>query len=301
VRRATETFGLHDRPELSLDAGYNHGAASGPYGSRDWRVDTWLYSQPISRSWRAFAHHYATSASFDGSWTSWVRTGVGAEWRSGSWRASAEVNTGEDERPGILTTLRWQPDDQWRITAAADSLTNDVPLKAVRAGILARRAGVGVDWAAHESRSLSLTSSCSDFTDDNRRCSLGATWAERWLSGPAWTLGTSLGADASHSTLGYLAEYFNPPADHSAWVAGYAEQLVWREFDRSFRHRLTLTAGTYWQSDFGSGGIEAAEYQHAWEVDRNLSLTYGAGRVLRPYDGVRESRTFTTLALVWRF
>ena len=140
-----------------------------------------------------------------------------------------------------------------------------------------------------------------DFTDGNRRRSVGASWVERWVSGPRWTFESTVGADASENSLGYSVAYFNPPHDHSVWVDGALEHLTWRDYDHSFRQRLTLSLGTYWQSGFGSGKNEAIEYQHRWELDRNLWLRYAVGRRLRPYDGVQESRNFGTLTVRWQF
>jgi uncharacterized protein involved in copper resistance len=63
---------------------------------------------------------------------------------------------------------------------------------------------------------------------------------------------------------------------------------------RAHRHRILRAAAS-------SNAIEAIEYTHRWELDRNLSLRYGIGRSLRPYDGVSEGRTFGTLVMLWRF
>ncbi len=93
----------------------------------------------------------------------------------------------------------------------------------------------------------------------------------------------------------------SPVNDRSLWLTGAVEQLVWRDYDRAFRQRLALTVGSYWQEGFGSGGIQAIEYVHRWELDRDLSLRYGIGRSLRPYDGEREARNFASLVLLWRF
>ena len=174
-------------------------------------------------------------------------------------------------------------------------------MQAVRAGITAQRAGLGVEWRESESRRLSLGSGYTDFSDGNNRNSVNAAWFERWLSGPRWSFETTLGVDATHNSLGYSAAYFNPPNDRSLWLTGAAEQLVWRDYDRSFRHRLALTAGSFWQKDYGSDGVQAIEYTHRWELDRNLSLRYGVGRSLRPYDGNREARNMATMVLLWRF
>ena len=301
VRRANETFELQRRPELYVDAGFGRGAASGPYGSSDWRVDNFLYSAPLAQNWRAFAHNYTASGDFDGQQTRWVRTGAGAEFRQGDWRATAEVNGGEGEQAGFLGTLRWQANDFWQVSAAVDSLTNDVPMQAVRAGVTAKRASLGVDWRASESRKVGLGTVFTDFSDGNQRRSLGATWFERWVSGPQWTLESTLGFDTSKNSEGYSAAYFNPPKDRSYWLTGAVEQLTWRDYDYSFRQRLALTVGNYWQVSYGNDSIEAIEYQQRWEIGRDLSLRYGVGRALRPYDGEREARNFATMTVLWRF
>jgi len=55
------------------------------------------------------------------------------------------------------------------------------------------------------------------------------------------------------------------------------------------------------ENNLEPGNITGIEYTHRWELGRNLSLRYGIGRSLRPYDGVREIRNFGSLSLLWRF
>jgi biofilm PGA synthesis protein PgaA len=112
---------------------------------------------------------------------------------------------------------------------------------------------------------------------------------------------TTLGGDASHNTRGTGVSYFNPKNDRSLWLAAAVENLVWRNYERSFRQRLALTGGHYWQQNFPSGSIEAIEYGHRWELERDLSVRYGIGRSFRPYDGTREARSFANLSVLWRF
>ena len=197
--------------------------------------------------------------------------------------------------------MRWQPDDHWTFYGAAESVTNQIPLRAVADGVYASRASFGADWRLHESRKFALAVANSDFSDDNQRNSVNGSWFERWYSGPQWMFETTLGADASRNSLETSVNYFNPSRDHSLWLTAAVENLTWRNYDRSFRQRLALTGGRYWQADYPAGAIEAIEYGHRWEVDRDLSLRYAIGRSLRPYDGEREGRTFGTLTLLWRF
>jgi poly-beta-1,6 N-acetyl-D-glucosamine export porin PgaA len=306
VQRAVQNFELQERPEFYTESGYGSGENSSPLGSADWHIDTWLYSspmpsQPTYSNWRVFVHHYNGDAEFNDAMSRWQRTGAGVQWRAGNWQASGEVNDGQDFRPGLLSTVRWQPNDHWKLNAEAELLSNEVPMQAVRAKITVNRFALGVDWAAHEARSIGLALGENDFTDGNVRKTLALTWFERWYSSSNWLLETRLGGDMTNNSLGYLAAYFNPPTDHSVWGSLTAEDLFWRDYEFSFRQRLVLSLGSYWQEGFGADHIEAIEYEHRWELGRSASLRYGIGYSRRPYDGDRESRTFGTASLLWRF
>lgn len=304
VKRANLTFDLHNRYELSVEAGFGKGDGGASYfGNSDWRVDTFLYSRPLADNWRIFFHNYTTAADFDGSKTDWIRNAFGVEWRWLNWRLSGEVNGGSNESAGLTGTARWKPDDYWTVSASAESRTNDIPLRAVRDGVYASQTSVSVDWRAHESRKLSVGTAFYDFSDGNQRSAINAAWQERWHSSPRWMFETTLGADASHNTLDSGFSYFNPENDHSVWLTPAIEHLGWRNYEYSFRHRLALTMGRYWQmeNDLEPGNISAIEYTQRCELDRDLSLRWGIGRSLRPYDGVREARNFGSLSVLWRF
>lgn len=301
VRRARRSVELYDSHELYVEAGYGQGQDVNYFGSRDWSIDSFLYSRPIADNWRVFAHNYSAGADFDGNKQTWIRTGAGAEWRHLGWRVTGEVNGGSGVKAGATGTVRWKPDDHWTFYGAAESVTNQIPMRAVADGVHANRLSVGADWRQHESRKLALGGYSSDFSDGNLRTGVNASWFERWASGPRWMFETTLGADASRNSLDTSVNYFNPKSDRSLWLTAAVENLTWRSYDHSFRQRLALTGGRYWQEFYGSGAIEAIEYTHRWEVDRDLSLRYGIGRLLRPYDGEREGRTFGNLVLLWRF
>ena len=51
------------------------------FGSRDWSIDSFLYSRPIADNWRVFAHNFSASADFEGDNQTWIRSGAGIEWR----------------------------------------------------------------------------------------------------------------------------------------------------------------------------------------------------------------------------
>ena len=213
-------------------------------------------------------------------------------------RAALDCATVLDAENGAV---RWKPDDHWTVYGATESVTNQIPLRAVADGIHANRVGAGAEWRQHESRKLGVGVYASDFSDGNLRTGANAACFERWASGPHWTIETTPGVDASHNSLDTSVNCFNPKSDRSLWLGAAVENLTWRSHDHSFRQRLALTGGSNWQEFYGSGAVEAIEYTHRWELDRDLSLRYGIGRLLRPYDGEREGRTFGNLVLLWRF
>ena len=52
---------------------------------------------------------------------------------------------------------------------------------------------------------------------------------------------------------------------------------------------------------FGSGKVAGARYEQEWTADDRLTLRYGLGRNLHPYDGVQTARNYGYLSLNWRF
>ena len=247
VRRARRSYELYDSYELYVEAGYGEGGDINFFGSRDWSIDSFLYSRPISDTWRVFAHNYSASADFYGDNQTWIRSGAGAEWRHLGWRLTGEVNGGSGVKAGATGTVRWKPDDHWTFYGAAESVTNQIPLRAVADGIYASRVSLGTDWQQNESRKLALGVFSSDFSDGNLRTGINASWFERWASGPKWMFETTLGADASRNSLDTSVNYFNPKNDRSLWLTAAVENLTWRSYDHSFRQRLALTGGSYWQ------------------------------------------------------
>ena len=300
VKRAAETWAVHQSPELYVDAGYARSTTGSPTGARDWRVDTWLYSAPLAQRWRAFAHTYNARATIDGTGIGWNRMGAGAEYRARDLRLTAEANAGSNAPAGLALSGRWQPDDHWRVSAQGQSVTNNIPLRAWLQGIRANELGTEAQYAVNESRRFSGSVGRLGFSDGNTRHIASANWNERWITGPRFKLETTLGLWNSRNSRDG-APYFNPARDTSATLEVAGEWTTWRSYENNFKQRLSVGAGRYWQQGYAAGPIWSVRYDHAWELDRRLALRYGIGRLLQPYDGVGTGRTFFSLTLDWRF
>jgi biofilm PGA synthesis protein PgaA len=300
VMRAGRLWEVHNMNELSAEVGYGR-SSGGPTGNRDFELDATLYSRPLSYNYRAFAHLYSAQGQFDTGTGRYDRAGVGLQYRSARYVASAELaHDINRERPAVSGALAYTPDDFWTFAATAESDTMDTPLQARLAGVTAWRIGASATWRANESRRASLAYGHLRFSDGNERDGVAARWTERVIAGPVYKLEVT-GSLAASRNSNTTAVYFNPTRDTEAGVELANEWLQWRRYERAFRHRVIVSAGTYHQDGFGSGPVYGARYEQEWSADDRLVLRYGIGRSLHPYDGVRTGRSYLYAAVNWRF
>jgi biofilm PGA synthesis protein PgaA len=301
VRRAARLWEVHNLHELIVDGTVGR-SSGGPAGTRDYALDTRLYSRPLAYDYRLFAHAYNAEARFAEGTGRRHRIGGGVEYRSPHINAEGELSQGLDggRKTGAAGAFAFTPDDHWTFRLAGETSSNATPLQANLAGIDAKRGEGEITWRAHESRSGSVSYALMDFTDGNRRDIVQARWTERLIVGPVYKLEVSGGLYTSRNTRAG-APYFNPSRDFSPTIEVANEWLQWRRYTRAFRHRLVVTLGSYKQEGFGTGRVAAARYEQEWAANDRLVLRYGVGRALHPYDGVKTARNFGYFYLNWKF
>jgi biofilm PGA synthesis protein PgaA len=301
VLRSARLWEIHNMRELSVTAGYGRSGGAGPTGTRDFTVESFLYSSPINYNYRVFAHVYSAEARFAAGVGRRNRTGVGVEYRNPLIIATGEVahDWNGDDLSGSVS-LGFTPNDYWTLRGTFDTSTVDTPLQARLAGVSARHATAEAIWRAHESRSAAVALGYYDFSDGNERYSLSGRWTERVISGPVYKLEVTAGLFTSRNSAA-AAPYFNPSRDFAPSVQFENEWLSWRRYSYAFRQRLIGTVGQYWQENFGTGFMGELRYEHEWLADDRFALLYGIGRSLHPYDGAQTGRNFGYSALNWRF
>jgi biofilm PGA synthesis protein PgaA len=303
VQRVGRLWDIHQMRELRVEAGTGTSSGSaGPLGGHEHQIESWLYSAPYKYDWRGFLHQYDASATFDGGKGVRRRIGAGAEYRVRDWRASAEVSAGYNDSSDVGLTLAgdWWLNDYWNFEAEGETTTNDIPLRGRVDGVRGKSLKLGATYRVSESRRFGIGVQGIDFSDGNERETLSASAFQRFVSGPVFKLDGLLNLSTSHNSLDNAA-YFNPKSDFGADVTVIGEQRLWRRYDRSFVHRLYLSAGIYQQENFGTGPTRGIRYEHEWSFDDRLSLLYGAQRTLHPYDGQGEYANYYNLVLDWKF
>lgn len=303
VARAARAVALHDRPELIVEGNLGRSSDnSSPSGTRDDMVDAYLYSVPIRERYRLYAHGHYAQADLAGGYAHYNRAGGGLEYRAPDLRLKGELHGGisNDGGLGIAAGARWWITDVWNLSASADTRTADIPLQARLARIDARKLHVEIEARVHESRTFAAALGGLNFSDDNERRYAQLSWQEGWITRPSWWINSRVDVYASRNTRDD-APYFNPSSDWSAALSLTGAWRTYRWYEREFVQELTLSAGNYWQENFGSGPLWGIEYAHRWQLNDAFYLRYALGRSLHPYDGEQSGRNYLTLDMDWRF
>lgn len=302
TRDLQHAWDLHNLRELRLEVARTKSSGT-QEGSKDLGFDGWLYGAPLAYRYRPFLHHHFEQSEFPEGDATYRRLGAGVEYRARDVLLSAELDrdAGDTVNTGVAIRGRWSPSDTWSFSAGADSQSDDIPLRGRLAeDIDGWSADLGADWRANELRSVHAGVQTVDFSDDNRRLAASLRGAQRLLTRPHYRMEGQLGVYASHNTR-EAAPYFNPTSDLATEATLDNEWLLYRHYENSFRHRLTLSAGNYHQEDFGSDTIWSARYEQRWVPHEQFELGYGLMRARRVYDGVPELQTTLFLNLDWRF
>lgn len=303
AQRLQRQFHAYQQPVLTMSSDLGQSSTGGGNnGNQSWLIDEMLHSGTFNHNWRVFEHSFNAEAIFGNTAGTRHRIGIGSDYRSPTWQISGELNQDLDglDNVGAILSMSWSPSDQWRLETGIESNSNDIPLKASAADITKQAINLGMSYSHQEFLSLSTNLGYSWFSDSNHRIEAGENWRERWWSGSTYRLDTRLGVFASSNTLDG-AVYFNPRNDVSIDAQMINEWTLWRNYLYSFKNRLVLGVGQYWQQDYGAKAMDTVRYEHEWNFDPFRALSYGIAYERHPYDGVIDTRISVSLNLTWHF
>lgn len=272
-----------------------------PLGTRDARHALRVSSPLYDDRWRLTAHAADAYADFQGERVRHQRAGLGVSYAQDRLQWGAEVSLpfdDYDDGVSIGSFGRWRFNDVLQATAAIWRHDPEASLQARRAGITADSAQVGLDYTPSESTTVAAGLQQLRYDDGNRREALSLRFDQRLISQPHFLLNGFGGAYTSRGSRDD-APYFNPARDQSLEVGLRADQIVWRRYDRHFRHRLAVSATHYEQQGFGSQWYPTARYEHEWQLTAGRQLSYGINFSRPVYDGVREERLGFDLRVYW--
>ncbi|MEO7031009.1 MAG: poly-beta-1,6 N-acetyl-D-glucosamine export porin PgaA, partial [Herbaspirillum sp.] len=308
VKKLARDLDIYSRPYLKIETSVGRGAANAGAESV---TDVSLYSAPLSKtlgdSYRVFTQFLRSNGQIgpeDGAGDigkARMRLGVGLDYRSQDFRAEIQVNKATEvaASQGFALAMSYVFSDEWQAMMTFDSNVNDLPAAAYSQGTKGRMLEASLIRSISESSKFGAGLSRLQFSDGNTRDMVRAWWMQRWVSGPVFKLASTLNLESSANSQEGRA-YFAPERDREASIAVVGEWVSWQRRQRSFKQRLALTYGGYWQKYYGSHMVNDIHYEHEWNIDDVFSLNYGVGRSGHPYDGKSETRNYGYLNLNWR-
>ncbi len=310
VQRLNRLRNVHDMAELRVEAytgksfgGGNNGDAGAVSGSRDWGIESRLYTPPIDEDWRLFAGAGYARADFEEGTGQHRWQSVGVERRTRDMTVEAEISNhsyGDGSKQGAAVSIARDINDHWQYGGSLGYLLSTTPLRALNAGITANGGSGFVRWRANESREWRLSLSPSHFSDGNDRFEALLTGRQGVYSSPKVQVDLGLEVAASRNSKEDTV-YFNPKSDLSVMPTVTVNHQLYHRYETLWTQQFQLGAGTYSQKDYSTGGMGLIGYgqRFFWndvlEVGANLSL------ISRPYDGDRERDLRLLVDLTYRF
>jgi biofilm PGA synthesis protein PgaA len=303
VRRLSRAWQVHNMAEWRVTANRGGSTGSPLVGSRDWSIDTVLYSPPIDGNWRAFAGTGVSEGAFEegNGHYGWARAGV--EWRSRDVTAQAEVSGnrfGFGTRTGAALSAAVDLDDHWQIGAGAELLSRDTPLRALNQDIVSNSVNVSVRWRGDERREWTLAVRPSFFSDGNNRLEAVLSGRQRLHATPTVQVDALLDLSASRNTAD-AAPYFNPKADLTVLPALRVTHALYQRYETRWEQQFLAGAGAYSQQHHGTGAIVTVGYGQRYRYNDVLDIGFMATGTSRPYDGQREREFNVMIDMTYRF
>ena len=309
VQRLSRLRDVHDMAELRVEAyaGKSYGGGNNDVGavagSRDWGIESVLYSPPIDEDWRVFAGvGYATADFSEGTGQHRFQR-VGVERRTRDMTLEAEVSNhsyGFGSKQGAALSMTRDINDNWQYGASLGYLLATTPLRALNADITANGGSGFIRWRANESREWKLSLSPSHFSDGNDRVEALLTGREGLYSSPHVQVDLGLEVGASRNSKQDTV-YFNPRSDFSVLPTVSVNHVLYHRYETQWSQQFQVGVGTYSQRDYSTGGVgligygQRIRWHDVLEVGANLSL------ISRPYDGNRERDLRLLVDLTYRF
>ena len=310
VQRLSRLRDVHDMAELRVEAytgksygGGNNNDAGAVSGSRDWGIESVIYTPPIDEDWRLFAGAgYATADFQEGTGQHrWQRVGV--ERRTRDMTIEAEVSNhsyGDGSKQGASVSIARDINDHWQYGGSLGYLLNTTPLRALNDGVTANGGSGFIRWRANESREWKLTLSPSHFSDGNDRFEALLTGREGLYSSPHVQVDLGLEVGASRNSKEDTV-YFNPKSDFTVLPMINVNHVLYHRYETQWSQQFQIGAGTYSQRDYSTGGIGLIGYGQRYRWNDVLEMGANLSLISRPYDGDRERDLRLLVDLTYRF
>lgn len=302
VKRLKRVLMRRNDPEITISASSRRNKERTSSGE-SLRLDTRLYSSPVTPQNRIFAHQYYESTHFGAEPAYYKRVGLGWESiiaRLVKLEIEIQNELFKDNQSSVVLDSEFQINDYWRVKGHYDSNSIEVPLRARISDIEGDSAYVGVSYRLNERAVMDFGAQRLVMSDSNKRRSHSASTEYQFIQGPFYKASVALDMSASTNTF-INAAYFNPARDKTLQMTLKNEWLGFRRYDRSFHQRLYLSAGEYAQQDHSTQTIGSLRYEHEWNFSDAMNARYALAYVHTAYDGEPSKGPEVTMSMSRKF
>lgn len=281
------------RQELSAQhftTEYELESNSSDAGNREWRGQAMVWGEIADKLFaRArFTTVFAADPQF--ATGDLNRVGVGLDYSLGKFNFDGEVSSDliRSGETGLSTTVHYEPKEEWKLTAAYYTFSEDIPLRAKALNIIANQRHVGASFHTPDNVWEWLVAmDWLDFSDGNRR--------HEWFSELGYGLDLKperekrlvFELSQSTNTLGGTV-YYNPLSAQTL-SGGYKLTRVRKsKYERKSDEWYTWL-GNYQQQNFGSDIIFGTRYGQNVSLDDARTFNWYVSAASKVYDGKRES------------
>lgn len=296
ITQFVDNYRYEQLPYFTTDA--SGGRGNGTLSDYDWQIDNQLYSSPINRNWRLFAHQFTGQGKTEEGTARRIRNGAGVDYRAIEWLGSMEINrsNGNASKTGLAAQVSYLPSDHWQFDLGYDNSSNELAWKAYDSGISAKQTNAALRYQTDSTASAELAYQNQRLSDGNLSQTWEASTTKLLWTRPRQQLEGTLALSTSSNSLPD-AEYFSPERDYSAGVTLLHQWTPWQSARRHLTQRTYLTAGEYQQRHFGSSLFAEMRFEHQWALSAHSEFIYGIGLNSHRYDESRENRTLFYLSL----
>lgn len=302
-QRLARLWEVHNMWQLDVSAYKGLSNNNPSYGSKDFGIETTLYSKPLYENWRLLAGFGHRKGSFNEGIGQHNFGRIGLEWRSRDWSVLGEISDnhfGHGSRTGAGLQLSYQIDDYWSLYASAQWRARDSNLRTLYNNITSNKLDFGVSWRESERRSWRLSIAPTEFSDGNRRWDVLLAGQERILTRPKWFMDAGLEVSAAQNRFTNVP-YYSPRNEYAVLPSLKVEHIISQRYQTAWTQQFNLAAGALHQKGFGTAAMTQIGYGIRYRTNDVFEAGANLSHLSRPYDGVREHEWRLVFDMTLRF
>ncbi|MEG2999335.1 MAG: poly-beta-1,6 N-acetyl-D-glucosamine export porin PgaA [Comamonas sp.] len=309
AKRLARAWEVHNMAELQvsgykgLSKGGSNDNGNPVFGSRDFGLETTLYTPPLNYNWRLFAGAGHRTGTFPEGKGQQNFGRVGLEWRSRDWWAEGEISGssfGQGSKTGARVAAAYDIDDYWQLSAAANWRSRATPLRALHNGVTSNSVELGLRWRQSDLREWGIGITPSRFSDGNHRTELMLNGKERLLTRTTWFLDLGIEGYAAHNSRTDVP-YYSPRNEVGLMPVLHWNHTLYQRYETQWTQKASIGLGGVHQQGYGTGAAQFISYGQRYKHNDVLEMGATLSGLRRPYDGVHEREWRLVFDLTYRF